>query len=146
MSKWFVLFTYNRIYTVILLEKKKNFPNTPWSNCYSKYCVRPKGHTHPPDNTCTPASLCTVYQMYNLLALSYQNLKGALSLVYLPVHHSKRAVTLNQQVPVDLYKTVQGWTGNPPITCFSPRWSPYQMTLVKHHSTSEVLVSVVVFS
>lgn len=73
------LYTYNRIYTVILLEKKKNFPNTPWSNCYSKYCVRPKGHTHPLDNTCTPASLCTVYQMYNLLALSYQNLKGALS-------------------------------------------------------------------
>lgn len=23
MSRWFVLFTYNRIYTVILLEKKK---------------------------------------------------------------------------------------------------------------------------
>lgn len=61
MLRWFVLFIYNRIYIVILFEKKKNFFNILWFNCYSKYCVRFKGYIYLLDNICILVFLCIVY-------------------------------------------------------------------------------------
>lgn len=73
MSRWFVFI--NRIYTVILLEKKTSLTH-PDPIVTANFVI---DLTNTPIHQIihAPQPLYTVYQMYNLLALCYQNLKGA---------------------------------------------------------------------